>query len=145
MRNAHTPIAALLALCLLAGCGSAQHTANGIDEALNTVTDVVDPAYELSVRTCDRVEGEIIAAHRPEEVAQAREALRAAREACDVLVEAFEAVRDAQTLGRAAADAFRRGEITEAALAEALAATASAAASAKAAWEAFQLVLGRIG
>lgn len=136
-------IAALALASLLHGCGSAQSTANGIDETLNAITDVADPAYELAVRTCDRVEGEIIDRFDAEEGDQAAQAMRVVRFTCDGMIEAFEAVREAQAAARRVADQFRAGEVTETELVEASAATARAAARAKAAYDAFVAATSR--
>jgi hypothetical protein len=90
-------ILAAALVCTLHGCGGAadQH------RALNGVTAVVQPSYDAAVEACDAHEAAIIA-RAGTSADDDRAAILATRETCDRFFGAFEAVRVAQRIARAA-------------------------------------------
>lgn len=106
----------LLAL-LLVGCGGAA-TRQG-HEALNLVTDVADPTYELAMRTCDELRDAIVA-REGTTYEQDRAAMDSIHDVCDPIVTGFEALRGTQLTARAALDEGLTAA-AEAAIREALA------------------------
>lgn len=107
-------LASFLLAVLVSGCSAArrQGVAQGLDQGLNILTDVVDPAYEGAVEVCDWTEGEVIRSHERDELEAARAQMLEVRAMCDGIFSGFEAAREAQQAARLAADALEDDRAT---------------------------------
>ncbi len=94
-----------LGLSLGAGCGRlSEAQARGMHDALDAVTDAVDPAYGFAVAACDA--REVVIVQRSGTTAAADSAdVAQIRSECDRAFHAFEALRQAQAAARVAVDA----------------------------------------
>lgn len=95
---------------LFSGCASTgRDQARAVHRVLNTLTDVVDPAYAGTVAACDAAEAYVNARHdtRVQEEAD----VAAIHADCDRIFAAFEAVRQAQLAARTAVQAAEEGRI----------------------------------
>ncbi|MEM7609525.1 MAG: hypothetical protein AAF411_29620 [Myxococcota bacterium] len=125
---------ALLLVFVVAGCGAAQRARvnEGVQEALSLTTDVVDPAYELAVTSCDGAEAISIARHAPDEGDEAAEEIRRIRRECDSIFEGFDTLRELQATARVTGDAYEAGREDYAKLLAAVGAAREFAAGIKA-------------
>lgn len=106
-------MSAIALAIMLSGCGASER--QSAHSALNLVTDVADPSYELAVRTCDEAEWVIV---RREGSSQAEDlsAMATVREICDGVFAGFEGLRIAQREARELVDAEERGDVIGAAM-----------------------------
>lgn len=93
----------LLLTLACAGCASGNVAAH---RALNTATDVVDPSWELAIAVCESVS--MLAVERGTDAADVRARLTRINGRCDAAFAQFQALRQLQVTGRAAADAGDR-------------------------------------
>ena len=101
-------VAALAGLAIiLTGCGASERAT--AHSALNVVTDVADPSYELAVDTCHELEMAIV--RRESTRAEDDADIARVRETCDAVFAGFEAVRIAQREARALVDAEGSGTV----------------------------------
>lgn len=115
-------LAALAVFLAIPGCGAAQRAdaSRALDESLNTITDVVDPAYALLVQTCE-ARGQAIVDRQGTSYEQDVAAHNLLRRRCTLADDHMQAVRKAQAAARDAAAAFRSGDVDYSAAIEALA------------------------
>lgn len=92
--------ALLIGMAVISGCVSARdaHIA-GVHSALNTITDVAQPAIDMTITACDASEG--LAISRAITRAEARAAVAKVREVCDGMLAAFRALAELQMAARA--------------------------------------------
>lgn len=101
----------------LVGCGAAeQRTAH---TALNAITDIADPTYQLAVDSCDAAR-DVIIERGGTTYAEDRAAMDQIHAVCDPMIIGFESLRSVQITARAAIDSGLPGAAA-AAIQEALA------------------------
>lgn len=100
----------IVALLLAYACGGAHSVpmADAADYALNTVTDVAQPMYEMSKAQCSAQEWAVVGSDRTP--AQKEAAVEKIRQRCDEVFQRFETLIQLQTEARTIVDAARRGE-----------------------------------
>ena len=98
----------LCLVCLVAACSITQARAKGINDALNVITDVADPAYGMAVTTCDARGQQIVDRQGTTREEDERD-FEELRTRCMATFEAFQSIRDLQQAARAAVTAATEG------------------------------------
>lgn len=135
-----------LAIIFLGSCGGSISESKAADmhQGLNMITDVVDPLYEAAVIGCDSTEKVIVLRTSTRE--EDERDLAEVRNVCDRTFHAFEAIRQAQVVARAAVSTAR-AQSTQEAFApaiEAMAALARAIENARQVWSDAKRMLRRV-
>jgi len=101
-------IKTLVMLVLLSGCSLTASRATGMHEALNVVTDIVDPVYGLSVTSCDaRAQTIVDRTGTTEE--DDRGDFERLQVICNSIFHSFETLRHVQAAARSAVELAREG------------------------------------